>query len=162
MGFFAMVGVLLFLVTAWPLARQKDGGAEAEFRAFLTSFEAGLNRFVNGDPTLWKQNLSRRDGTSIMGGWGGYEIGGEVGARYDWAVKQFRESGARVKVEYLTTVVAADIAYTVSIERSQVRIGDGDKPVAMALRATHLFRKEDGAWKLVHRHADHGVAKVTP
>ena len=162
MAFFAMVNVLLLVVTAWQPAPQKGGSTDADFRAFLTTFEAGLDRFVNGDPTIWKQNLSRRSGTSIMGGWGGYEIGGEVEPRYDWAVAQFRDSGARVKVEYLTTVVGADIAYTVSIERSQVRIGDTDKPVAMALRATHLFRKEDGAWKLVHRHADHAVAKVTP
>jgi hypothetical protein len=156
-----MLSVLLFLVTAWQPAPQKRGGVDADFRAFLTTFEAGLDRFVNGDPTIWKQNLSRRNGTSIMGGWGGYEIGGEVEARYDWAVEQFRDSGARMKVEYLTTV-GADLAYTVSIEQSQVRIGEGEKPVAIALRVTHLFGKEDGAWKLVHRHADHAVVKVAP
>jgi ketosteroid isomerase-like protein len=30
----------------------------------------------------------------------------------------------------------------------------------MALRVTHVFRKEDGAWKLVLRHADPLVAKT--
>ena len=31
----------------------------------------------------------------------------------------------------------------------------------MVLRVTHLFRHQDGEWKLIHRHAD-AVVSVTP
>ena len=31
---------------------------------------------------------------------------------------------------------------------------DTDDPIEMALRLTELYRREDGAWRLVHRHAD--------
>ena len=144
------------------MALQTDNGVEAHFREFLTSFEAGLSRFVNGDPTVWKRNISRREQASIMGAWGGYETGGQVEARYDWAAAQFHDSGAKVTVEYLTAVVTADLAYTVSIERSEARVGQEEKPVMMALRTTHVFRRENGDWKLLHRHADDVVDKVRP
>jgi ketosteroid isomerase-like protein len=58
--------------------------------------------------------------------------------------------------------VSGDLAYTVAIERSEVRVAGQDKPAPMALRVTHIFRKEDGAWKLVHRHADPLMNKTAP
>jgi ketosteroid isomerase-like protein len=136
---------------------------DPSLQAFLPQFEEGTNGFINGDPTLWKQNASQRDDAMIMGAWGAYEKGwDEVGPRYDWAAARFTESGAKVQVEYLASTVSGDLAYTVAIERSEVRLVDQDKPVPMALRVTHLFRKEDGAWKLVLRHADPLMGKTAP
>ena len=57
---------------------------------------------------------------------------------------------------------SGDLAYTISIERSEVRIIGQDKPAAMPLRVTHLFRKEDGEWKMIHRHADPLIDKTAP
>lgn len=136
---------------------------DPSLRAFLPQFEEGTNGFINGDPTLWKQNASHRDDTMIIGAWGAYEKGwDEVGPRYDWAAARFTESGAKVQVEYLASAVSGDLAYTVAIERSEVRLVDQDKPVPMALRVTHLFRKEEGAWKLILRHADPLMGKTAP
>lgn len=86
----------------------------------------------------------------------------DVSARYDWAASRLTESGAKVKVEYLASGVSEDLAYTVAIERSEVRRIDQDKPAPLALRVTHIFRKEDGVWKLVHRHADPLIGKTDP
>jgi ketosteroid isomerase-like protein len=59
-------------------------------------------------------------------------------------------------------VVTAHLAYTVTIERSEVRLVDQDKRSPMALRATQVFRKENGNWRLVHRHADPLIGKTAP
>jgi ketosteroid isomerase-like protein len=97
-----------------------------------------------------------------MGAWGAYEKGwSQVGSRYDWAAARLQESGAKVKIEYLSSGISGDLAYIVSIERSEVRLANA-KPAPMALRSTQIFRKENGVWKLLHRHADPMTEKTAP
>jgi ketosteroid isomerase-like protein len=59
-------------------------------------------------------------------------------------------------VEYEFEVVAAgasgDLAYTVGYEHNQVKV-DG-QPRTYTLRVTHVYRREDGQWRIVHRHGD--------
>jgi hypothetical protein len=40
------------------------------FSDFRRQFELGIERFLNGDPTLWKSNVSREADGTLMGGWG--------------------------------------------------------------------------------------------
>lgn len=136
---------------------------DSTLRAFLRQFERAHDRFINGDARQWRQIASRAPDATIMGGWGGFERGGrQVAGRYDWAASRFRESGARTRVEYLSAEVSGDLAYTVSIERSRVRLADADTTATLALRATHVFRRENGAWRLVHRHADPLLERTGP
>jgi ketosteroid isomerase-like protein len=152
-----------------PVPGPAPGGAnttpfkEAALRAFLARFERATEAFINGNPQLWLELASRRDDATIMGGWGAYERGwNEVGPRYDWAAARFRPSGARLTVEYLAGGVSGDLAYTVAIERAESLVVGQDKARRHELRVTHFFRKEDGAWKLIHRHADPLMAKTAP
>jgi ketosteroid isomerase-like protein len=141
-----------------PVAATDDG-----FDAFLRQFEDGNTRFLNGDAALWKSHVSGADDATIMGGFGGWEQGGTaVNQRYDWAVTRFRPSGATLDITYLAREVRGDLAYTVTLERSTVRLIDQDAPRPMALRVTTLFRKEAGAWKLIHRHEDPLMTKAAP
>jgi hypothetical protein len=151
----SVVGLLLWMLATGSALSQVSAAAadDASLWAFLPQFEEGISRFINGDPTLWKQHASRRDGATIMGAWGAYEKGwNEVGPRYDWAAARLRESGAKVAVEYLSSGVSGDLAYTVALEHSEVRLVDQDTPAPMALRV----------WKLVHRHADPLMGKTAP
>ncbi len=86
----------------------------------------------------------------------------EVGPRYDWAASQYKESGARKQIEYLNTAVSGDLAFTVAIERDDVRMGNQEKPAPRALRVTQIFIRQEGAWKLLHRHADPLLEKKAP
>jgi ketosteroid isomerase-like protein len=128
---------------------------DSSLEAFLPQFEAGTTGFINGDPVLWKQHASQGDDVTLMGGWGDYKRGwNEVSPHYDWAAARFRASGAKLHVEYLASNVSGDMAYTVAIERSEALLVGQDTPAPMALRVTHIYRKENDVWKLVHRHAD--------
>ena len=59
--------------------------------------------------------------------------------------------------EYEFEVIAAgasgDLAYTVGYERNKVQV-EG-RPRVYTLRVTHVYRREDGRWCIVHRHADY-------
>jgi ketosteroid isomerase-like protein len=132
------------------------------FNQFLKRWEAAQTRFINGDPTLWKQMASHRDDVTVLGGFGGEGEKGwqAVGARYDWASAQYRPAAATLKVDYHTVAVHGDLAYTVGIERQTgVLVGAQPSAVNRSLRVTHVFRREKGEWKLVHRHGDQMAVK---
>ena len=67
------------------------------------------------------------------------------------------------KTSYPLEVVHAgtDLAYTAGYEQGQVSI-DGGPPQPINMRVTHIYRLEDGEWKLVHRHADFAPADQSP
>lgn len=134
-----------------------------DFASFLRRFEEANTAFVNGDASLWMPLVSRSEQTSIFGGFGGHEIGWSlIGPRYEWASAQFTPSGAAVEFEYLEKHVGADTAYTVAIERCTVHHVNQPEPVPHVLRATMVFRHEDGTWKITHRHADPLNPKAGP
>jgi uncharacterized protein (TIGR02246 family) len=136
---------------------------DPEFAVFMQKFERAIEVFMNGDNRPWLELASRRDDATIMGSWGAYERGwGSVGARYNWAASQFRPSGTKPTVEYLASGSSGDLAYTVSVERADPLIAGHAQRRPSQLRVTHVFRKEDGQWRFVHRHADPLIDKTTP
>jgi len=159
----ALSAVALSLLATSTAGSDRSVIDDPSLRQFLETFEEGTRRFMNGDTALWMENLSRRSDVMIMGAWGAHEKGWpDVQARYDWAGARFRDSAAKLSVEYLTSVQSGDLAFTTAIERAEVKVVGQDKAAPLALRVTHIFRKEDGAWKLVLRHADPLVAKTAP
>ena len=72
---------------------------------------------------------------------------------------EYRFAAADMTYENISTVVTADLGYTVGIEHYQARLAGQDVTVPVVLRVTHIFRREDGGWKIVHRHADPIMSK---
>ena len=63
-----------------------------------------------------------------------------------------RFGDAAMDIRYEVVEVGADLAYTVGFEEGQVSV-DGS-PRNARIRVTHIYRLEDGDWRLVHRHGD--------
>ena len=57
--------------------------------------------------------------------------------------------------------VTPDLAYIVEVERFKAKVGGTEEIASGALRVTTILRREDGAWKIVHRHAD-PITSVRP
>lgn len=154
-----LLSALLGCVAQAPPERAGD----PSLQTFLPQWEKAQSGFINGDPSPWKQNASQGEDATIFGAFGGHEKGwNEVGPRYDWASSHFKESGASQQIEYLNTGASGALAFTVSIERQQARIVGQDRLTPRALRVTQIFRNEDGAWRLLHRHADPLVERRAP
>src|SRR5712691_1023238 len=99
--------VVLCAMYFWSQTRVRPAAnTDSGFQTFLARWQEAQSRFINGDPILWKQNALHRDEATIFGAFGGHEKGWtEVGPRYDWASSQFKENGAKIKVEYLNSGV---------------------------------------------------------
>lgn len=147
------------------IAGRPTATGDSSLRAFLPQWEEAQVRFINGDPTLWKQHASHHDDATILGAFGGIGEKGwdAVGSRYDWASSQYKAGAATMTVEYLSIGVSGDLGFTVAIERQEgARVGDQQDPSRRALRVTQVFRREDGGWRLLHRHADPLTEKQAP
>jgi ketosteroid isomerase-like protein len=55
--------------------------------------------------------------------------------------------------EVVATGASGDLAYLVAFEHTTASVA-GEPPQPYVLRVTTVFRREDGEWKVVHRHAD--------
>jgi ketosteroid isomerase-like protein len=105
-----------------------------------------------GDPEPYMSMWSRHDPVSLFGAWGPCQTGwDELGRTYRWVGSRFSDG----QVSYPLAVVHAgtDLAYTVGYEQGQARI-DGGSIRPVKIRVTHIYRREQDEWKLVHRHGD--------
>jgi hypothetical protein len=48
----------------------------------------------------------------------------------------------------------SELGYVLQVERHEGKVAGHDDTVVTELRATLVFRCEDGVWKIAHRHAD--------
>ena len=67
-------------------------------------------------------------------------------------VASWFSDSAEYEFEVTAAGASGDLAYTVGYEHNQVKV-DG-QPRTYTLRVTHVYRREDGQWRIVHRHAD--------
>lgn len=51
-------------------------------------------------------------------------------------------------------MVTPALAYATDIETFEARMAGMDQPTRWSNRVTHIFRLEDGEWRLVHRQAN--------
>ncbi|MDQ6603601.1 MAG: hypothetical protein M3Z19_12835 [Chloroflexota bacterium] len=130
---------------------------EQAFRAFLARRQEATAAFFNGDDGPWKAQASHTNDITMFGGYGGSEQGWEaVENRYTWAAT--RNAEGSVRSDIIACHITPEMAYTVAIERGDVRPSGGEQFAPKTLRVTEIFRREGTDWKLIHRHADPLVA----
>ena len=76
----------------------------------------------------------------------------EVSSTFRWLATCFSDL-RDYEFELVAAGASGDLAYTVGLEHKTV-VADGET-ATYTLRVTHVYRREDGRWNIVHRHGDH-------
>ena len=115
---------------------------------------AALGAILKGDPSVYQALYSDAEDVTLGNPFGPYVRGRQkVEATLAGAASNYRD-GEVTGVELVANYVSDDLACIVEVERGRAKVGGSKEFVQVALRLTSVFRLEQGAWKLVHRHAD--------
>ena len=115
----------------------------------------------NGDVTPRLEMWSASDPVTLFGAYGVAKSGwDEVSETFRWLAARFSDL-ADYDFELVAAGASGDLAYTVGYERHSVSI-DGGPVKPHTLRVTHIYRREDGEWKIVHRHGDEVPVRDIP
>jgi ketosteroid isomerase-like protein len=127
---------------------------DTSFDTFMQQRRHVATAFVNGDPTPLREISTSADPATFYGPGGGIEQGAaHVLAVNEAGSRQFQRGGS-TELEVLHYAANGDLGYWTGWQHASVRTAGATEPTPMKLRVTEIFRRENGAWKLIHRHAD--------
>jgi ketosteroid isomerase-like protein len=107
---------------------------------------------LDGDLAPWLAMWSTQDPVTLFGVDATEHGADAVRQTFHWQASWFTDCTA-FRFDLVAAGVSGDLAYTVAFEHASVSVGGG--PVQpLTTRATHVYRREDGQWKIVHRHSD--------
>jgi ketosteroid isomerase-like protein len=124
---------------------------ENDVRGASTKFYSALNRMLNGDASSLADIWFHSATVTTMHPIGGREVGWDQ-VRKSWEqVAQIATEG-QVRLSDQLIQVDGDLAYELGVEHGQFKLAG--QPVTGDCRVANIYRRESGAWKIVHHHTD--------
>jgi ketosteroid isomerase-like protein len=118
---------------------------------FIDQCHEALSQQSRGNPQPLLNLWSRSDDVTVMAAVGGYQVGFEaVSKLLTWASTAQQFEGWRA--ENLVTLAGPEFGLSVELEHYALHVDGEDK--GMTLRATQVYRRENGEWRIIHRHGD--------
>lgn len=105
----------------------------------------------NGDAAPRLAIWSRHDPVTVLGAWKSASGQEEVRDLFAQLESTFSDCTS-YSHEIIAADLIGDLAYTVGYEHTQASVNG--EPRKYTLRATQVYRREGGEWKVAHRHAD--------
>jgi ketosteroid isomerase-like protein len=103
----------------------------------------------NGDSAPRRAIWSRNEPVSVLGAWRNATGQQELDELFAHLAESFSDCTS-YEIELLEAEVSGDIAYSVGFEHTSASVNG--VPRTYTLRATQIYRREDGEWKVSHRH----------
>lgn len=125
----------------------------SDFDDAVEAYRRALNAICKGDPGPVLELFSRHDDVTLANPLGPPRRGRtEVETATKDAAAHFRAGNCRF--EEVSRYTTPDLGYILHLERAQVQLGASEETARISLRVTTIFRREEGDWKVAHRHAD--------
>jgi len=105
----------------------------------------------NGDPEPRRALWSRNEPVSVLGAWRNARGQAELDQLFTHLGESFSDCTS-FEFEVYTYDVLGDIAYTAGFEHTSASVNG--QPRTYTLRVTQVYRREDGEWRVAHRHGD--------
>jgi ketosteroid isomerase-like protein len=120
--------------------------------AALSDFHVALNRLFTGDVEPMIDVWSHAADVSYMGPDGGFQVGWDT-VLAEWKQQAAKKLGGSIRPEEVHMIVGRTIAVTQNYETGE-NTNTAGGPQQVRIRATNIFRKENGRWKLIGHHTD--------
>src|SRR5262249_15807727 len=147
----ALLSALAAILFSVGIAAGADGDEKA-VREAAAQFYSALNVMFTGAVQPIKQVWSHAGDVTYMGPGGGFRVGwSEV--LQDWEKQAAMKLGGKVVAVDMRVMVGRDLAITQNYEKGENKGQDG-QTLTVLIRATNVFRKEKGAWKMISHHTD--------
>ena len=146
---------ILALTVAGQLASDPACAQDANEKAVVeaaNNFYVALNAMFTGDLTRMTDIWSHSEDVTYMGPGGGFQLGWAQ-VLSAWEKQAEMKLGGVVRPEGMRVTLGRDLAVTHNFERGENVDAKGRRQ-KVSIRATNLFRKENGTWKMIGHHTD--------
>jgi ketosteroid isomerase-like protein len=128
--------------------------SRSDLSQLIEDYHRTIDAFVAGNPDPQKRLWSHRDDVTLANPLGPPAKGwNQVEAILEQAAASVRD-GELIGVESISEYWTEDLGYNLELERTRSKLGGMEERTTISLRVTTVFRREDGEWKIAHRHAD--------
>src|SRR5215216_3185534 len=110
----------------------------------IEQYQLALGEFLKGNPEPAKKLWSHREDVTLANPYGPPVRGWEEVAETIEHAASLRRDGEATGFEIVAKYVTPELAYVVEIERLEAKVGGREDITPYALRATMIFRPEDG------------------
>jgi len=125
-------------------------------RSELTEAEIAVH---GGDAGPRRSIWSRQEPVTVFGAWKNAIGRAEVDHLFSDLERAFSEFTS-YDLDLVAADAIGDMAYTVAYENTRTTVNG--EPRSYTLRATQIYRREGGEWRVVHRHGDEVPAEEEP
>ena len=145
----------LILASALPVlsnSAHASGNDEKAVRQEAAQFYSALNALFTGKLAPMIRVWSHADDITYMGPGGGFDVGWTQ-VLANWKRQAAMELGGRVEPYRMQITVGQELAVIENFEKG-VNTNAAGTSQKVSIRATSVFRKEGGKWKMIAHHTD--------